>query len=135
MEPLSPIAPLVLLIFALYTVVKIIKDARGRDWNGVLTVGLAWLAGTVLSWLFAEATIGEGTVLPIGNGVTLGDLNLADYVFVGLFLASAAGVLTDGIKAFDRTRSTAQPELLSGETTMVLPANTVIVSDPPPPNQ
>jgi hypothetical protein len=112
--------PYLLLVLALYTLVKLIKYVRGKDWDSTLSITVAWVGGAVLAWVFASSSIGKGTVLPIGkDGIPLTGLNLADYLFVGLFLASGTSGFADLIRSFDRTRTTATPSLVDGKTRVI----------------
>jgi cytochrome P450 len=85
-------------------------------------------------WLFAESRIGESWVPPVaGIQYPLGQLSFFDFVFIGLFVVSGASTVNEFIKSRDNTRSTAKPNLLTGNTTMVLEQPSVVVTDPPPP--
>jgi hypothetical protein len=112
MESITQVA---LLSLAVFTLINLIRYIRGRAWNGAITIGTSWLGASVLAWLFSESRLGEDWVPPIGTELPLGQLGAADFIFVGLFLASGAQAFNEFNKARDNTESTAKPELLSGE--------------------
>lgn len=126
--------PAAMLVFAVFTVGNLVRYLRGQDWNGAVTIASIWAIASVLAWLYGNSRLGEAWVPPIGtSGLPLGELGFGDFVFVGLFLASTASAFNEFNKARDSTTSVAKPELLSGDTKMILDTPSVIVTDPPPP--
>lgn len=108
---MDAITPIALLTFAVFTLVNLVRYLRGRDWNGVLTIVLSWIAGVIVVLLFGASRLGEGVTVP-GLEVTFGDLGVFDAVFVGLLMASTAGAFNEFNKARDNTQSVDKPPLV-----------------------
>lgn len=85
------------------------KYLSGRDWNGVLTQAYTWAAGVVAAVLAAHASAMSGVAV---NGVTLGSLDGASQVLLGLALGSLGSLAYDYKKAKDNTDSAAEPKLV-----------------------
>lgn len=125
METLAPIA---MLAFVIFTLVSLARYVRGGDWNGAITLVVAWVIGVVACWLFGESNVGETLVIP-GFSTPLGDMNFADLLLAGLVSSSTATAYNEVTGAIDGHRSTAKPHLVddsSGDTT----TETVVVNRP-----
>jgi hypothetical protein len=130
---MEAITPILLLGLAGKALLDLILYVRGKDWSAVTTIAGAWIIGIVLTWLFGESSLGAGSVIP-GLGLTFGDMNAADVVFVGFLMSGLASGVTEFFKSRDGTRTTAKPDILTGEKKVIVPSGTTIVSDGPPPS-
>lgn len=101
-----PLAALALLVVG---VVNFLRYLRNKDWNGVSTVGLAWVAGVFAVSLVARTNFAGG--IPIGD-LSLADLNFASQVFVGMTIASTGSYFVDVKKALDGSDSAKVPPLI-----------------------
>lgn len=104
---------LALAAVTIATAVNWIKYIRSRDWNGTLTIVVAWVTG----WLFTFTAAHSGDLFGkiAVHGQALEDLPGAALVLLGIAVASGASQLRELQKAFDRTDTAAKPELLSGD--------------------
>lgn len=93
-----------------YTLTNWAKRIRGGDWNGVVTQLAAWGAGIVAVLLVDAANIADA--MPV-YGTTLGKLDAAGLVIVGLLLASPFGVIHDVKQALDQHGRSDEPNLVS----------------------
>jgi hypothetical protein len=94
------VATLIALVIKVVSVVK----AIGKDTNLVLTQALTWVVGAVILSLAATADLTAG-LTPIEGGPTLGELDMASIVLIGLAWASTASVVYDWKKARDNSDS------------------------------
>lgn len=101
-----PLAALALLVVG---VVNFLRYLRNTDWNGVATIGLAWVAGIFAVGLVAKTNFAAG--IPIGD-LSLADLNFASQIFVGMTIASTGSYFVDVKKALDDKDSAKVPPLL-----------------------
>lgn len=108
MEPLLPTALLGVVVFNL---TNLIRFARGRDWNGVLTNLTTWVVGWVVALIAGASTVAENVVLP-GFSTALGAMSAVDLILVALPLGSIAHVTNEFRGAIDNTSSTAKPLLI-----------------------
>lgn len=81
--------------------------------SAIATQAAAWIGGVILVVLGAHASATEAIVLP-GVNQTLGALDGASQVLVGLLVASLASTIVDVKQAIDGSDSAAKPPLLSG---------------------
>lgn len=79
--------------------------------SAVLTQAVAWVAGIVLIALAAHASVTQGITFP-GLNVTLGDLDGASIVLVGLLASSLASSLVDAKQALDNSDTSGKPPLV-----------------------
>jgi hypothetical protein len=92
--------------------VDVIRSARGKDWNGVLTPLVAFGAGLLVAWLLGQSDFGAG--IKIGDtGTTLADLNGASLVLVGFAFGAFAAKGVDLISAVAK-RPNVKPSLIEG---------------------
>jgi hypothetical protein len=111
---MEAITPILLIGLAGKALLDLILYFRGKDWSSVITIAGAWLIGILLVWLFGESTLGAGTTIP-GFALTFGEMNAADIVFVGFLMSGLANGVTEFFKSRDNTRSTAKPDILTGD--------------------
>ena len=102
--------PLIALALVVKTTVDLLRYLRARDWNGAGTLAVVWLGGFGAALLFAQTGFADG--LPVGDS-TLGALNVADLIVLGLTLGSAGAGANELFGAIDAHRSTAKPHLLA----------------------
>jgi hypothetical protein len=127
-ENFLPTAALAATVLA---IVNLLRYARGRDWNGVLTQLTVWGSGVAGVSIFAQSAWGEA--ISLGGALPLSKLGWASLVIVGLQVGSAATVVNEFRGAIDRSTTTAKPRLLTGNTVRLVDSNERVVVDPPPP--
>lgn len=101
--------PLVALALVVKTTVDILRYVKGQDWNGAVTLLIAWLAGFAAAALFAQTDFADA--IAVGDQ-TLGNLNAASLIVIGLTLGSAGAFANEFNAARDTNRSTAKPHLV-----------------------
>ena len=101
--------PSVAMTALIITIVNFLRYARGRDLDGVTTIGVVWLAGVVTTMLAAQSDFAGG--LEYG-GLSLATMNIWSQLLVGLSVASTGSVVVDFRKALDNTDSAAKPSLV-----------------------
>lgn len=101
--------PAIAMLALVLKVVDFLRYARARDYNGVLTQAVTWVAGVVVLLLVAKTT--WAAMISVA-GVPLGKLGFWSIVFAGLTVSSGASVVNDYRKALDNTNSAAIPTLL-----------------------
>lgn len=97
----------------LYTVVNLISFVRAKDWNGVLKIVLSFVGGFLVVLLMANAELTEN-LRPVTDGPTVGDMDFASLLMLGIGFGSIAPALADARKAFDGSDSAAKPPLVDG---------------------
>ena len=107
-------APVAMLAALVLTFVNFLKYLVNKQWNGAVTQLISWVSGVVGVVLVASTDWAEG--INVGDK-SLATLNGSSLVFVGLCLASTAGVLTEFKKAFDANDSAKKPDLTGGSST------------------
>lgn len=101
-------------------IVDVIRSARGKDWNGVVTPLVAFLAGVVVAWLFRESDF--AAELKVGDtGKTVADLNTASLVLFGFAFGSFAAKGVDLISGIAK-RPNVKPSLVEGTVDCAPPA-------------
>lgn len=120
--------PLLSAIALMWKIVDFVKHVRVRDINAVVTQLAVWGAGVLVTFLLAGSDFAEG--VSIGD-TTLGALNAASVVLVGLCLGASASVGYDFKRSLDNSDSAAQPALVTGEVPITPPM--VVDSDAPVP--
>lgn len=100
-------APLLAAIALIWKIVDLVKYARARDAESVITQVAVWAAGIGVVLLLAETDYAAGIVI---GDIALANLNGASLVLLGLSMASSASVLVDVKKAVDNTDSAAVPQ-------------------------
>lgn len=93
MEGVLTIVPLVLAAALIKKVVDLIRYAKARDVNGVVTQVIVFAAGVGVAVLFRASDY--FSKLFVVNDVTLADIDPAGVVIVGLALGAAASVVND----------------------------------------
>jgi hypothetical protein len=111
---MNAVTPAVLLATALYSFVNFVKYLRAGDWNGVLTLLAAAVAGVGAIALGAHSDATAHLQL-VDGGKVLGLTDGGTQVLLGIEFGLAAGTVADFRKAFDRTTTSAKPQLLSGK--------------------
>lgn len=105
--------PLLSAVTLVAVLIDILRSARGKDWNGVLTPLAAALAGILVAFILGESDFGEG--IPLGDsGQTFASVNGFSLVLVGFALGSLASKGVDLIKAIDGSDSQKRPHLIDG---------------------
>ncbi len=103
------IVPLAALGLVVKTTVDILRYLRGKDWNGAGTLLIAWVGGLLAAVLFANTDFADS--IQVGDQ-TLGQLNLASLVVIGLTIGSVGAGFNELTGALDANRSTAKPHLV-----------------------
>ena len=78
--------------------------------SGIITQAISWVSGIVLVILAIHTSISAKIVLP-GVNQTLGALDLASQILLGLLIGSLASVIIDFKQAFDKSDSAIKPRL------------------------
>lgn len=106
------LGPVIIVGLAVAFVKKIVDFPayiKGKDYDAVTKVSLAWLAGIAVAFLLQATDFAKDFQLA---GVVLSDTNPATVIFFGLSIASVASVGTDWLAARDNTRTSAVPPLV-----------------------
>lgn len=111
MQGLEAVAPIVLLATALYSFVNLTKYAKAGNWNGVLTLLAAWVAGIGAIALAAHSDATASLHL-VEGGPTLGALDQGSQVLVGGVFGGVAAGIADFRKAFDNNDDATKPPLV-----------------------
>lgn len=101
--------PFVALALVVKTTVDILRYVKGQDWNGAVTLLVAWLGGFGAAALFAQTDFADA--IAVGDQ-TLGTLNVASLLVLGLTLGSAGANINELFASRDTNRSTAKPHLV-----------------------
>lgn len=101
--------PAVAMLALVLKVVDFLRYAKARDYNGVLTQLITWVAGVVVLLLVAQTS--WSAMIGVA-GVPLGKLGFWSLVFAGLTISSGASLVNDYRKAIDNSNSAAIPTLL-----------------------
>lgn len=88
---------------------NMLRFVRGSDWNGVVTLGCAWLAGIGAVLLFSASQMGDTWSI---NEIPLDAMTFWTKVLVGLLISSSGSTVWDTLRAIDRTGTTTRPKLL-----------------------
>ena len=92
--------------------IDVLRSAKGKDWNGVVTPLFAFVAGVFVAWLLSESDF--ASTIKIGDtGLTLADLNFASLVIFGFAFAAFAAKGVDLISAIAK-RPNVKPSLIEG---------------------
>lgn len=103
--------PVVALLALTYSGINWLKELTNKQWNAVVTQISTWVAGIVFVWLFSESDFGGG--IAIGDtGYTLGSINTASLVLVGLSVGALATLAYDLKSAIDKTDTAKTPTLM-----------------------
>lgn len=103
-----------LLIGALVgKVTDFLKALVNKDWNAVITMLVVWVAGVLVTLLFAASDL--ALTVP-GIDVDIHAANTATLVIIGVMASSLFSVVYDFKKAIDQTDSAATPPLLGKST-------------------
>jgi hypothetical protein len=102
--------PILALGLVVYTLTNLVKYARARDWNGVLTLLAGWAIGVLAVWLVGATD--WGATITVGGTKTLDLLGWAEKILVGLVVVSAASTVADLRKSFDNSDTATKPHLV-----------------------
>ena len=91
-------------------VTDLVAFVTAKDWKDVIKQAVAYVTGVVAVAVVKAAEVADEYVLP-GFNKTLGDLNAAATVLVGIALASGAGVVRDFINSRDGGSSSYVPPI------------------------
>lgn len=89
----------------------LVKFARDKDANGVVSILAAWLIGVGVVFLLAGTDFAGGIELG-STGVNLDTANNFTLILVGVTFAAVAQALHDTLQAVDNTDSQKKPPLL-----------------------
>ncbi len=103
-------APLAFLGALVYKIIDFFKYVRARDWNASGTQIITWLGGILAISLFAHSDFAGGIDL---GGQSLGSLNFASQVIVGMSATSLFSAFYDAKRALDNTDSAKTPALIT----------------------
>jgi len=101
--------PLLVLLATVKKLIDLLRYARGRDLNGVVTQVVVWAGGIGVVALAAHTAWAGQLVF---GDVKLAGMNFASQVLAGIALGSAASIAQDTLKAVDASQSEAKPTLL-----------------------
>ena len=107
-----PITSLALLTAAVIAIIDFVRYAKAQDWNGALTIFLAWLAGFGAVLLAANAGYTDHIVL-VNDQPPLGEADLGSLVLLGFVIGSLAPVGVKILKAVDSSTTSKSPQLIN----------------------
>ena len=113
MTEFVPTVAMATLVIAVINFLRYLSAGKA-GLNGVVTQLIAWVAGVVVTLLFAQTDFASG--IAVGD-LPLDQLNFWSVVVVGLTVASAGSFLVELRKAFDPSDSSVKPRLLGGTVT------------------
>lgn len=103
--------PMLAAIALVAVIIDVVRSARGKDWNGVITPLASWGVGVLVAFVLGESDFGE--TIPLGDtGLTFGSVNGFSLILVGFALGSLASKGVDLLKAIDNTDSQTRPHLV-----------------------
>lgn len=94
-------------------VVDFLRFLSAKDWNGVVTQLIVWVAGIGTVFLFAVSDFAKG--ISFGNGsdaMSLANMSGATLIIVGMSASSIFSITNDLRSAIDSTGSSKKPPLL-----------------------
>jgi len=109
-----PFAPLIALGSLVFCLINWLRDITNRNWSGVTTQLIAWVAGIVAVTLVAQTDY--ATAVSFGDR-TLAQMNGPSLLFIGLSAASLMGVVSDVKRALDTSDSAAKLPLFGKDDT------------------
>jgi hypothetical protein len=104
-----------LFAVTVYQFQNLVRYLRALDWNGVLGILLAVLAGIAAVALGAHSAVVDQLRL-IDGGPVLANLDGGAQIMLGIGVGSAASGGADLLKALDGTRSSAKPKLIPDDS-------------------
>lgn len=104
-------APLLAAAALVMAALNLVKFARARDVNGVVSILAAWVIGVGVVFLLAGSDFAAGIELG-DTGETLDTVNNFSLILVGVTFAAAAQALYDFKSAFDQSDSAKKPPLV-----------------------
>lgn len=111
---ITAIAATAVMAFVVVQFVNLLKSARAKDWNAVVTPLIA-VAGAAGAILLAQASAHFGAWTIPGIDVPVSDLNAGDIVIASVAVGLGfGGFLVDRTKARDNSQSAAYPPLIPG---------------------
>lgn len=102
-----PLAAMAALVIA---IINLLQYTRAKDVNGIFTTLAAWAAGVVVVFLGAATDFAD--TVKVTDALTLGGLNTASKVLVGLTVAASGQFAVQVKKALDNNDSAAKPDLV-----------------------
>lgn len=103
-------APLLVAAMIVGQIIDVIKGLRAKDWNLVVTIVAAWVAGTIVAVVLANSDFADQ--IKLGDDFVLGDVNGFSVALFGVAFGTLAGQIVDFKKAFDNADSQKKPSLL-----------------------
>ncbi|MBL7490830.1 hypothetical protein I6A60_24610 [Frankia sp. AgB1.9] len=103
-------APLAAVGTLVFTFVNFLTYIRARQWNGVLTQAIAWVAGVGAIMLAARTDFASN--VSFGDS-SLGNMDIATQIFLGLIATSILSTVNEFKKAFDNSDSAKKDPLLT----------------------
>ncbi len=103
------IAPALLLSTLIWKAVDFLRQLSGRQWSGVVTQLIVWVAGVAGVALAAHSQLFETFAV---NGNPLTSLDGGSQLYLGLCIGSLGSALVDVKSAIDGSDSAAKPPLL-----------------------
>jgi hypothetical protein len=88
--------PFLAMLALVKKLIDFFKYLTNKDKNGIVTTLAAWVAGVGAILLFSMSDFADG--ITIGD-TTLGALNIASLVIVGMSIGASAGVAADVISS------------------------------------
>lgn len=99
-------APLLAAVALIWKIVDVVQYLRAGNRDNALTQVGVWLAGIIVIVLLSASDFANGIDVA---GFTLGNLNVASLILLGMSMGSTASIGVDIKKAIDNTDSAAIP--------------------------
>lgn len=100
------------IAFTANKITSVIKSAKNKEWNTVITQVIVWLVAVAIIALVGHAFITTDLQAP-GLNVTFGQLDAASILLYGLMVGSSGSFLFDFKKAFDNSDNAVETNLLA----------------------
>lgn len=114
----TPLAALGTLVF---TFVNFLTYLRSKNWNGVLTQAIAWVAG--IAGVFIAAHTQFADQIKFGAQM-LSSMAWPTQLFLGLIATSILSTVNEVKKAIDNNDSAQKAQLLTGKKEKLVPEQT-----------
>jgi len=115
------------LIWKVIDFLRMLANFKNQK-SGIITQLTAWVGGVLIVILGAHAEVTKALILP-GSTQTLGSLDIASLIILGLLISSFASSLVDVKQAVDSSDSSAVPSLL-GSTSILSAVASVVGAVP-----
>lgn len=106
METLTGIA----IIALAKQMMDLLKYVTNREWNGVITIVVAWLLGMFAVILVSASSLGKGELF----GVIISNESFLGQLVIGMIVGSATGLAHDTLKAINNKSDASKPALIPG---------------------